>query len=114
MTLFGDKLRQNAQVHLHPGEEIEAAFLANRANPFTGPLGSLMGMSAVVVTDRRILEFKSSASTKLGKLERELPRSTRFERRKAAMQARIDVGGKKRWVQRGWWPEVDQSDALAR
>ena len=107
---YKENIVSNAEEHLRSGEDIRAAFLAQRSSPWRRIWGTRLW--AVVVTEQRVLIFDATGTGKLGSLERELPAGSQFGDPSGLMQARIDVDGDRAWVQRGWWKEVQAANRL--
>jgi hypothetical protein len=112
-----DKLRASAAPHLRPGEQIQAVFLAQRANPAWFLLSYWIilfkGYYAVIVTDQRLLVFRTSAMamTKYKQLEKELPRQTVLGPPSGTVNAKVRLGDEDTWVHRRFWNDLKAADA---
>ena len=114
-----DKLEQNVQPHLEPGETVQAAF------PATGGLSPwflvltylfffLMKYVIVVATDRRILLLKASilGTTKPKEVLGTFPRETKLGP-VSGIYAKINLGGTTYYVHRRFHGDVKAADAAA-
>lgn len=112
-----DKIAAKAAPHLRPGEVVQATFIAARANPMWAILSWIIlmvkGYLAVVVTDQRILVFRTSglAMSSLKGLHAELPRTTRFDEPGGAVNAKLTLNGESVWVHRRFWDDVRAANA---
>lgn len=112
-----DKLAASAAPQLRPGESVQATFVAARANPMWVAVSWIIlfvkGYYAVVVTDQRILVFRTSAwaMSKFKTLQGELPRQTRFPEPSGAVNAKITLNGESVWVHRRFWGDVRAANA---
>ena len=114
-----DKIKQNAQPYLEPGETIQAAFPATSGmNPWllglTYLLFFLMKYVVIVVTDRRILVLKASAmsTTKPKEVLGTFPRETKLGP-VSGVYAKINLGGTRYYVHRRFHDDVRAADAAA-
>lgn len=114
-----DKLEQNVQSYLEPGEKVEAAFPATAGpHPYlfvlTGYLAAVLLAKYVIVTvtDRRILVLKASmlGTTKPKELLGTFPRDTRLGPL-SGTYAKIDLGGTRYYVHRRFHKDVKTADA---
>lgn len=112
-----DRLRSAAAPHLRAGEEIQAVFPAQRANPKWILVSVIItvakGWYVVVATDQRILVFRTSrwAVSHLKDVAKELPRSTRFGDPPGVSRKKIQLDGENVWVARPAWPQMRMADA---
>jgi hypothetical protein len=112
-----DKLRTAAAPHLRPGEQIQAVFPAQRANPKWVLVSVFItiakGWYVVVATDQRILVFRTSRwfVSRLKDVAKELPRSTRFGDPSGVARKKIQLDGENVWVSRPSWPQLRLADA---
>ena len=112
-----DKNNAKAASHLHPGEVVQATFVASRANPMWVLVSWIImiakGYYAVVATDQRILVFRTSgwAMSSIKTLHAELPRSVRFGEPTGKVNYKIDINGEAAWVHRKFWKDLRTADA---
>jgi hypothetical protein len=114
-----DKLRDRAQPFLEPGEQIQAVVPCQTGpSPWMSALSWLIVLFGakfwiVVATDRNLLVLKSSAmSMKPTKLDRRLPRGTRFGPL-SGLWGKSEVLGQKTYVHKRFHTDAAQADALA-
>lgn len=114
-----DKIKQNAQPYLEPGETIQAAFPATSGiSPYllaiTYLLFFLVKNVVIVVTDRRILVLKASAmsATKPKEVLGTFPRETKLGP-VSGIYAKINLGGTQYYVHRRFHDDVKAADAAA-
>ena len=106
-----DKFIKAAQPHLQPGEVVQGAFLAVRANPAWSILSYWVvlakGYYVVVATDRRTLVFRTSAfrTTTFKGLAMELPPGGLPEPT-GRVNFKMQLGGENMWVHRRFWKEL--------
>jgi hypothetical protein len=114
-----DKIRQNSQPFLEPGETVQAVFSAQTGpNPYLSIITYLflfwVRLYAVVVTDRRILVLRSSfwRPSVAVAVEAVLPRATRLGP-VSGLWAKLspNLNGKDIWVHRRFHKDVDSADA---
>ena len=111
------KIAAKAAKELRPGETVQAAFVASRANPMWALLTWIIvivkGYYAIVATDQRILVFRTSgfAMSSLKGSQTELPRATRFGEPTGKVNTKIRVGNEDVWVHRRFWGDLRAADA---
>lgn len=111
-----DKIAANAQPHLQPGEQIQAAFSGQTHSQM---LMALMGLPflimneyrTVVATDRRILVFNSGkfSTTKASSVVAELPRGTRLGPA-SGLWHKMTVGNEQIQVHKRFHKDVEAAD----
>ena len=112
-----DKLRTSAAAQLRPGEQIQAVFVAQRANPAWFLLSYwiivVKGYYAIAATDQRIVVFRTSglAMTKFKGVAKELPRATVFGPPQGKVNAKVLLGDENVWVHRRFWNDMKAADA---
>jgi hypothetical protein len=114
-----DKLRDRAQPFLEPGEQIQAVVPCQTGpSPWMSALSWLIVLFGakfwiVVATDRNLVVLKSSAmSMKPTKLDRRLPRGTRFGPL-SGLWGKSEVLGQKTYVHKRFHNDAAQADAMA-
>jgi len=111
-----DKIDGSVRPHLEPDEEVQVAFGALARNPMWSVWSAVRRDAdrTVVVTNRRILVFRSggSAFEKLNELERSLPRSLRIGEPRG-LNWRCESLGERLWIGKRFHKAVRQADALA-
>jgi hypothetical protein len=115
-----DKLEQNVQPYLEPGESVQAAFVATGGpNPWFLALTGMLLLFflkyvIIVATDRRILVLKASplSSTKPKEVLGTFPRDTKLGQ-VSGVYAKIELGGTRYYVHRKFHGEVRKADAAA-
>jgi hypothetical protein len=112
-----DKLHAAAASHLEPGEQVQAVFAASAANPMWSLLSYWIIIAkdayrAIVVTDRRIIVFRTSRLrfTKYKRIERTLPRSTPIGE-PSGLNWRCESLGESLWIHKRFHKDVRQADA---
>src|SRR5262245_6560120 len=80
---FREKMKPRVQPQLAPGEQVQAAFMAQTFSGWWIAVSTLIvifakGYRVVVVTDRRILVFDRGKGKNMGAIRRELPRATKI------------------------------------
>lgn len=114
-----DKIRENSQPFLEPGETVQAVFNAQTGpNPYLSIITYLflfwVRLYLVVVTDRRILMIRSSfwRPSAAVAVEAVLPRATRLGP-VSGLWAKLgpNLNGKDIWVHRRFHKDVDAADA---
>lgn len=113
-----DKIRQNSQPFLEPGETVQAAFNAQTGpSPYLSLLLYLflfwVRMYLVVVTDRRILVIRSSTwkPSSARSVEAVLPRDTRLGPL-SGLWAKRELNGQGFWIHKRFHKDVAAADAL--
>lgn len=115
-----DRIQDSLKPHLRDGEQVQAVFVAARANPMWILVSTVIllikGYYAVAATDQRILVFRTSAfaMSKLKQQVHELPRSTRFGELNGTVNAKVNIAGEDTWVHRRFWDDVRTADSAAR
>jgi hypothetical protein len=110
-----DKVRANAEQYLQPGEQIQAVFLGQTVSPYYIIISYWIllagGYRGVVVTDRRILVFKSGKqkTSALKEPLRELPRTTQIGPAKG-IWFKIDLG-ERIYVHKRFHKDIAEADA---
>ena len=114
-----DKLRQNVQPYLEPGETVQAVFPATGGlSPYFLALSYLLFFwikyVIVVATDRRILLLRASklAITKPQELLGTFPRETPLGP-VSGLYAKINLGGTRYYVHKRFHEDVKAADAAA-
>jgi hypothetical protein len=116
MTLR-DKINAAATPYLDPGETIQVSFIAQRGNPAWFFLSYwillIKGYFAIVVTDQRILVFRTStvSMSKFKSLHAVLPREFAFGEPKGKLNYKIDIDGTTGWVHLRYWNDLRAADA---
>lgn len=112
-----DKLRENAQPHLEPGEQIQSIFTAQTGpNPYLSILSYLVffwiRFYAIAATDRRLVVFRASAlrPSKIKSLAETFPRETRLGEMKGLWD-KFELGGTRYWVHKRFHKDVEAADA---
>ena len=113
-----DKLAKEAQPHLEPGEQVQAVFAAQAASPFLAVLSIWIilikdAYRAVVVTDRRIIVFRTSRwrFTKYKAIERVLARNTQLGPPSGGVWYKTMSVGEQVWIHRRFYNDVKAADA---
>jgi hypothetical protein len=113
-----DEIKRNAQPLLQPGEEIQAAILAQTFNSLvTLLLGPVIVFGKpfrpIVVTNRRILVFRSGGfrMTKLSAASDELPRNTPLGPASGRRWYRTTALGRPIYIFPSFYGEVAAADA---
>lgn len=115
-----EKLRERAQPHLEPGEEIQSVFLAQTGpTPWlAGAIGALIYFfvakyRVVVVTDRSIVLLNAGAfvPTKPKGVFARLPRNTQLGPYEAKVWGKVVLGDTRHWVHRRFKGDVEAADA---
>lgn len=119
-VMIRDKIRENSQKFLEPGEQIEEVFAAQTLSGWWSLLTwvIMLFMSpfrAVVVTDRRILVLKSGKFQAGSPKEviRSLPRTTKIGP-PSGLWWKCESLGEKLFVHRRFHKDVESADANAR
>jgi len=109
MSRASDKIVENVQPHLQPGEQVHGAFAGQ------SKIGRGSYYTANVATDRRILVFSSGivSQTKVGKLREELPRQVRLGPPHSTLWHQLQLGRERMYVNRRYWKQLEQIDAAA-
>jgi hypothetical protein len=112
-----DKIRQNAQPYLEPGETVEAVLSAQTGpNPYLSIITYLflfwVRLYLVVVTDRRILVIRSSSwqPSSARSVEAVLPRATMLGP-VSGLWSKIRLNGMDFWVHKRFHKDVAAADA---
>lgn len=113
-----DKLKAEAQPHLEPGEPVQAVFPGQAASPFLAQLSYLIFLikdvnRAVVVTDRRVIVFRTSRwrFTKYKAIERILLRATQIGPPTGIVWNKNKALGEKIYIHRRFFGDVKVADA---
>jgi hypothetical protein len=113
-----DEIKRNAQPLLQPGEEIQAAVLAQTFNPLLTLLYQPViffgkPLRPIVVTKRRILVFRSGGlgMTKLSTVLAELPRNTPLGPASGRLWYRTTTLGQPTYIYPSFYGEVAAADA---
>lgn len=115
---FRDKLAAQAAPYLEPGENIQAALASQTVSPYWSVVSAwIMIMKdanrAIVVTDRRILVFRTSRWrwTKFKALEASVDRRTRFGE-PSGLNWKTSALGPNMWIHRRFHKDVRSADQL--
>ncbi len=113
-----DKMIDEARPHLQPGENVQAVFAAQAASPFWSLLSYWIIIAkdayrAVIVTDQRILVFRTSRIrfTSFKAVERELPRLTHLGPPEGKLWYTTSALGEELWIARRFFSDVEAADA---
>jgi hypothetical protein len=113
-----DKLVAEAQPHLEQNEQVQAVFAAQAASPFLAILSIWIilikdAYRAVVVTDRRIIVFRTSRMrfTKYKSIERVLARNTQLGPPTGSVWFKTAAIGEQVWIHRRFFNDVKSADA---
>ena len=119
-VMIRDKIRENAQQFLQPGENVEAVFAAQTFNGYWAFLSWLIVLfknsyRAIVVTDRRIAVFDTGrwAMGTPKTLLRDLPRSTRIGD-PSGLWWKTESLGERMYVHKRFHKDVEEADSRAR
>jgi len=114
-----DKMRQNAEPFLQPGETIQAVFGAQTTSQWFALISYWIiiirnSYRVIVVTDRRILVGRSGrmTTTPIKEILRELPRSTRIGP-PSGLWYKTDVLGETMYVAKRFHKDITEADAAA-
>jgi hypothetical protein len=118
-VMIRDKVRENSQKFLDPGEQIQDVFVAQTLSGWWAALSWLIMLfmspyRAVVATDKRILVLKSGKFQAGNPKEvlRTLPRSTRIGQ-PSGLWWKFDTLGEKLFVHKRFHKDIEQIDARA-
>jgi hypothetical protein len=112
-----DKIIENSQQFLQPGEQVQAVLGGQTVSGWWGALSSLMyfwnHFRAVLVTDRRIIVL-DSGKVRMGVPKghvRDLPRSTKIGPPKG-LWYRTDALGEKLYIHKRFHKDIELADSL--
>lgn len=116
LTPIREKLTQNAQPFLEPGEQVHHAFAAQSGlSPWLG--GGALALAAIkhhgiIVTDRAIVVVRTGkmAAGDVKEVERRLPRSTQIGPVKG-IWAKTNTLGEKMYIHKRFHKDVEAADA---
>lgn len=117
-VMIRDKIIENSQQFLSPGEQVQAVAGGQTVSGWWGALSSLMyfwnHFRAVIVTDQRILVL-DSGKMRMGKpksVVRELPRHTQIGPAKG-LWYKTNSLGEKLYFHKRFHKDIDTADSIA-